>query len=83
MDSIRAINQAMQPPAVRGRARHALRLEDPDAGDATGPQCQLVATFAVGGSDSYTMPWDNCAGWPQVPNPAANYYPDNIRVWVR
>jgi hypothetical protein len=54
-------------------------------GDAD-PGCVDDATFAfaVGGSESYTVPWGNCAGWPQQPNPSnVNHYPDNFRVWVR
>jgi hypothetical protein len=40
--------------------------------------------FAIGGSQSYSAAWDNCAGWPQNPNIGDfNYYPDNFRVWVR
>ncbi|HWA72565.1 MAG TPA: fibrinogen-like YCDxxxxGGGW domain-containing protein [Polyangiaceae bacterium] len=40
--------------------------------------------FAIGGSQSYSEAWSNCAGWPQTPDIGDfNYYPDNFRVWVR
>ena len=40
--------------------------------------------FAIGGSQSYSEAWNNCAGWPQTPDIGDfNYYPDNFRVWVR
>jgi hypothetical protein len=53
---------------------------DADPGCVDNP----MFAFAIGGSQSYTAAWDNCAGWPQTPNIGDfNYYPDNFRVWVR
>jgi hypothetical protein len=41
-------------------------------------------TLTVGGSTSYTQVWYNCAGWPENPNDMGfDYYPDNMRFWVR
>jgi hypothetical protein len=51
--------------------------------DATGTQCGISAVHAIGGSESYTALWDNCAGWPKVTKPRGNYYPDNVRIWTR
>jgi hypothetical protein len=52
----------------------------------TDPGCEEdpMLAFAIGGAESYTAAWGNCAGWPQAPNPGdVNYYPDNFRVWLR
>jgi hypothetical protein len=51
--------------------------------DPTGTQCGIQAVHALGGAESYTAIWDNCAGWPTVTKPRGNYYPDNIRIWTR
>jgi hypothetical protein len=51
--------------------------------DSTCPEVQNTV-FAIGGSYSYTIPWPNCAGWPQAPNSSGHHhYPDNFRIWVR
>lgn len=42
-----------------------------------------VPKFAIGGAYAYDKPWTNCAGWPQDPNRAADFYPDYVRVWIR
>ena len=53
------------------------------ARDPSGPTCPGV-TFSFGIDTSYSAALDNCAGWPQAPNESGtNYFPDNVRVWVR
>jgi hypothetical protein len=42
-----------------------------------------VPKFAIGGANAYDSPWTNCAGWPQDPNRAGDFYPDYVRVWIR
>ena len=40
--------------------------------------------FAIGAANSYSVAWDNCAGWPQSPSVGdIRYYPENFRIWVR
>jgi len=40
--------------------------------------------FAIGAAQSYSEPWQNCAGWPQAPGyGGGDYYPKNVRIWVR
>ena len=40
--------------------------------------------LAIGGAVSYSVPWDNCAGWPQQPSIVdTQYYPNNFRIWIR
>ena len=39
--------------------------------------------FALGGATSYSVPWGNCAGWPQQPAIDIQYYPNNLRIWIR
>jgi hypothetical protein len=40
--------------------------------------------FAIGAADSYSVAWNNCAGWPQSPSVGdIRYYPENFRIWVR
>lgn len=39
--------------------------------------------FAIGGAISYSVPWGNCAGWPQQPSTDNQYYPSNFRIWAR
>jgi Fibrinogen beta and gamma chains, C-terminal globular domain len=40
--------------------------------------------FAIGAADSYTVPWSNCAGWPQSASVGGiRYYPENFRIWIR
>ncbi len=41
-------------------------------------------TATLGWDVSYTVAQSNCAGWPEDPNFGGNnYFPDNVRVWVR
>jgi len=49
------------------------------------PGCLMESyRFAIGAAFSYSQPWDNCAGWPQEPGyGGGDYYPTNVRVWVR
>jgi hypothetical protein len=57
-----------------------LTFGDADPGCVDDP----MFAFAIGGAENYTTAWGNCAGWPQQPNiQDFNYYPDNVRVWVR
>jgi hypothetical protein len=40
--------------------------------------------FAIGGAQSYSAAWGNCAGWPQSPSVGSiRYYPENFRIWIR
>jgi hypothetical protein len=39
--------------------------------------------FAIGGASSYSVPWGNCAGWPQQTAIDNRYYPSNFRIWIR
>jgi hypothetical protein len=55
-----------------------LVLGDSDPGCAETP-----FTFAIGGAISYSVPWGNCAGWPQQPTIDNQYFPSNFRIWVR
>jgi hypothetical protein len=53
---------------------------DADAGCYPG----AIPRHAIGAANSYDMPWNNCAGWPQDPDYAGNdFYPNYVRVWVR
>lgn len=64
-----------------GTACHApvLAFGDNDPGCTDNP-----ARFAIGAADSYSVAWDNCAGWPQRPSVGdIRYYPENFRIWVR
>lgn len=51
--------------------------------------CNSSIMFALGASDSESESWTNCAGWPQrafLTDPDSNvhqYYPTNVRVWIR
>ena len=49
------------------------------------PGCPMESyRFAIGAAYSYSEPWDNCAGWPQDPGyGGGDYYPKNVRIWVR
>jgi hypothetical protein len=49
------------------------------------PGCSdMPFKFAIGGADSYSVAWGNCAGWPQSPSVGdIRYYPENFRIWVR
>jgi hypothetical protein len=48
------------------------------------PSCGATQPFAISGAQSYTQPWDNCAGWPQAPvADGQRHFPDNFRVWIR
>jgi hypothetical protein len=52
----------------------------------TDPGCVIGQpfAFAIGGARSYSVPWGNCAGWPQAPSlGGVSYYPNNFRVWIR
>jgi hypothetical protein len=51
---------------------------DSDPGCAESP-----FEFAIGGAISYSVPWGNCAGWPQQPTTDIQYYPNNFRIWIR
>jgi hypothetical protein len=40
--------------------------------------------FAIGAAYGYNDRWQNCAGWPQDPGyGGGDYYPNNVRIWVR
>jgi hypothetical protein len=55
-------------------------LGDRDSACAAASQ----APFAIGASVSYSVPWTNCAGWPQAVNYGGfHFYPNNFRLWVR
>ncbi len=51
--------------------------------------CNPSVTFAIGASDSESESWTNCAGWPQATfltdseSNVYQYYPSNMRIWVR
>jgi hypothetical protein len=48
------------------------------------PSCGTTQPFAISGAQSYSEPWDNCAGWPQAPVAGGQrHFPDNFRVWIR
>jgi hypothetical protein len=49
------------------------------------PGCTMESfRFAIGAAYSYSEPWQNCAGWPQDPGyGGGDYYPNNVRIWVR
>lgn len=59
-------------------ATSVITLGDGDAACSDSPR------FAIGGSLADTVPWTNCAGWPQAPDYGGYvYYPSNFRIWVR
>lgn len=51
--------------------------------------CNSSIMFALGASESESESWTNCAGWPQrvfltnTDSTVQQYYPTNVRVWVR
>jgi hypothetical protein len=48
------------------------------------PGCvETPFAFAIGGAVSYSVPWGNCAGWPQEPGADNRYFTSNFRIWIR
>jgi hypothetical protein len=56
---------------------------DFDSAAACRAEGVAVPMFAIGGANAYDSPWTNCAGWPQDPNRAGDFYPDYVRIWIR
>jgi hypothetical protein len=52
-------------------------------GDSDPGCADMPFVFAIGGANSYSVPWGNCAGWPQQPSVDKQYYPTNFRIWIR
>jgi len=53
-------------------------------GDVDSDCASVPVRFAIGGARSYSEPWTNCAGWPQQTTFGdVDYYPKNVRIWVR
>lgn len=52
-------------------------------GDGDSPCAPEAPAFAIGGAHSHTLPWTNCAGWPQAPGSNPRHYPEHFRVWIR
>jgi hypothetical protein len=52
-------------------------------GDSDPGCAETPFVFAIGGALSYSVPWDNCAGWPQKTTITNQYYPSNFRIWIR
>jgi hypothetical protein len=58
-------------------------------GDADSACVSPPPVFAIGASRSESEAWTNCAGWPQAAQlndpdlGAIDFYPTNIRIWIR
>jgi hypothetical protein len=53
-------------------------------GDGDSSCTERASSFAIGGAESYSTPWSNCAGWPQqIELNDRDYYPSNVRLWIR